>query len=506
MKVWKIGSRWGDIGLKGRILDIFRKYNIVFVGDAPISTNEVDEGDLIAIGDGNTIVSIALVLEESEKLTKFESEFENEDKNGERFGFGDWATAFKVKIFDLDITEYFEYPSRQKFHKVGADYAKKITEIFEEKFIYLSEDQTTFEKLPFAIKQFKIRDYLGINELHISNIPTDTQWIFLTGENGFGKTTILRSIACCLNGKEDVKNEELLNSIIEIKNQDSIQINMIGESNFKVFDKFAAYGVFRTKLLPSLDISNRAYNLFEKNDSVLNFEFRFREMEAFDDLKKQRDFIINILKQLIPNLDKVEIVKDLNSGGTKVVYHEKNQSKPVEFNQLAMGMRSIIGFVCDMYFRLSNSQSNKEEIAGIVLIDEFDNHLHPKWQRMLVQKLTEIFPKVQFIVSTHSPIPLLGAPPDRTVILNVNRTKKDGITVKRLKRVEKELPNLLPNVLLTSPVFGLDEIKSAYNKDITEIIVGDNYNDRDRYAELDKSIDKFFKENDWENHELFKEV
>jgi predicted ATP-binding protein involved in virulence len=49
------------------------------------------------------------------------------------------------------------------------------------------------------------------------------------------------------------------------------------------------------------------------------------------------------------------------------------------------------------------------ELAGIVLIDEIDIHLHPKWQKRVPEILHENFPKVQFIVSTHSPIPLLGA-------------------------------------------------------------------------------------------------
>ena len=44
------------------------------------------------------------------------------------------------------------------------------------------------------------------------------------------------------------------------------------------------------------------------------------------------------------------------------------------------------------------------------MIDELDLHLHPQWQRTIVESLRTAFPKIQFIASTHSPIPLLGAP------------------------------------------------------------------------------------------------
>ncbi|MBK8563034.1 MAG: AAA family ATPase [Saprospiraceae bacterium] len=49
-----------------------------------------------------------------------------------------------------------------------------------------------------------------------------------------------------------------------------------------------------------------------------------------------------------------------------------------------------------------------KEGGGIVIIDEIDLHLHPRWQRKIVRKLTEVFPKLQFIITTHSPL-ILGS-------------------------------------------------------------------------------------------------
>ena len=46
--------------------------------------------------------------------------------------------------------------------------------------------------LPIALKSFHVKNHRGIIDTQIDNIPPDTQWIFLTGENGFGKTSVLQ--------------------------------------------------------------------------------------------------------------------------------------------------------------------------------------------------------------------------------------------------------------------------------------------------------------------------
>ena len=79
-----------------------------------------------------------------------------------------------------------------------------------------------------------------------------------------------------------------------------------------------------------------------------------------------------------------------------------------EFNvlQLSDGERNMLALVGDMARRLSvlnPSLSNPNEGRGVVLIDEIDLHLHPRWQREVVGKLEATFPNCQFILSTHSP-------------------------------------------------------------------------------------------------------
>ncbi|MDR0611609.1 MAG: AAA family ATPase [Planctomycetaceae bacterium] len=80
--------------------------------------------------------------------------------------------------------------------------------------------------------------------------------------------------------------------------------------------------------------------------------------------------------------------------------------KELRIEQLSDGEKCLLALVGDIARRLAIANPEREnplEGEGIVLIDEIDLHLHPQWQRMILPKLTEIFPNCQFIVSTHSP-------------------------------------------------------------------------------------------------------
>lgn len=85
---------------------------------------------------------------------------------------------------------------------------------------------------------------------------------------------------------------------------------------------------------------------------------------------------------------------------------ENGQKLP--FHYLSDGYRNVIGMIADIAFRMSVLNPSLEdkvivETPGIVLIDEIDLHLHPKWQRRIVDDLKRVFPKIQFVVTTHSP-------------------------------------------------------------------------------------------------------
>lgn len=79
----------------------------------------------------------------------------------------------------------------------------------------------------------------------------------------------------------------------------------------------------------------------------------------------------------------------------------------LDFTQLSDGERGVLALVLDLARRLSQANPSLAdplaESDAVVLIDEIDLHLHPKWQRQIVRNLTAAFPRCQFIATTHSP-------------------------------------------------------------------------------------------------------
>ena len=100
--------------------------------------------------------------------------------------------------------------------------------------------------------------------------------------------------------------------------------------------------------------------------------------------------------------------KNLHVGGAKggrLLIHRAGGT--VAVRRMSDGERGILALVLDLTRRLvmANPELSEpiSEAGAVVLIDEIDLHLHPTWQRSVVHKLTETFPRCQFIATTHSP-------------------------------------------------------------------------------------------------------
>jgi predicted ATP-binding protein involved in virulence len=94
----------------------------------------------------------------------------------------------------------------------------------------------------------------------------------------------------------------------------------------------------------------------------------------------------------------------------------------LDVRQLSDGERGVLGVALDLARRLSqvNPKSNDPLAEGqaVVLIDEIDLHLHPKWQRQITRNLEATFPRCQFIATTHSPQVIGEVPSDRIQIIS----------------------------------------------------------------------------------------
>jgi predicted ATP-binding protein involved in virulence len=83
----------------------------------------------------------------------------------------------------------------------------------------------------------------------------------------------------------------------------------------------------------------------------------------------------------------------------------------IELGALGDGYRATLTWVLDLisWWLLYKERGSFQDITGIVLVDELEKHLHPRWQIDILSLLRKAFPKIQFIVTTHSPLIISGS-------------------------------------------------------------------------------------------------
>ena len=126
----------------------------------------------------------------------------------------------------------------------------------------------------------------------------------------------------------------------------------------------------------------------------------------------------------------------------------EKDGKRLTVNQLSDGEKCLIALVGDLARRMAIAnpvQNNPLQGNGLVLVDEIDLHLHPKWQRMIVPKLLEVFSNCQFIFSTHSPHIITHVQPESLFLL---KQSDAGITAEKPnesygKNVDRVLEDLM---------------------------------------------------------------
>jgi len=119
--------------------------------------------------------------------------------------------------------------------------------------------------------------------------------------------------------------------------------------------------------------------------------------------KKNLEVLKNAVYRFMPGFSDLQTV--ITTGGSAFTII-KSKVK-LNINQLSDGERGMLSLVLDIARRLAQANPGLEDPLangkGVILIDELDLHLHPKWQRTIVENLTRVFPNCQFIATTHSP-------------------------------------------------------------------------------------------------------
>ena len=101
---------------------------------------------------------------------------------------------------------------------------------------------------------------------------------------------------------------------------------------------------------------------------------------------------------------------------------------PFNFNTMSMGYAAIFDIVSDLIMRMESKGRRQYDLEGLVLIDEIETHLHVELQKKIVPILMDLFPNLQFVLTTHSPFILNSTPKAIIFDLETGTLVKDGLT------------------------------------------------------------------------------
>lgn len=130
----------------------------------------------------------------------------------------------------------------------------------------------------------------------------------------------------------------------------------------------------------------------------------------------------------------------------------------VPFSALSEGYKAYIGWISDLLYHVCMGCPpgvKLTENRGIVLLDEVDLHLHPSWQRIVIPKLARVLPHIQFIVTSHSPI-VAGTLEGS----NILRVHVDQRGFSHVKRSTSALHGLSADQILLSDYFGMESTRA----------------------------------------------
>lgn len=229
----------------------------------------------------------------------------------------------------------------------------------------------------------------------------------------------------------------------------------------------AGYGVGRILQAPSPGVrspdraADRVRSLFS-HDQVL-FGTRFADL--FPEARSLRfaETLRNVFveHEVLPGLTNVEL---RGKGGVRTSAHliEAHRFEvavghgtlKLPATWLSQGFQSVISLIADFIGHVwleADDEVPPEEMEGLILIDEIDLHLHPKWQASLIRSLKRAFPRIQFIATTHSPMVLPSLEADEVFVLRQDETTGD-VYVENTG----EAPRLMTGSELYGTFFDLD--------------------------------------------------
>lgn len=309
----------------------------------------------------------------------------------------------------------------------------------------------------YFISEIDIEKLYHLSDIKIKLDSNKRQHLLLTGKNGSGKTSLLLEIEKFLRAINDEKLSQVFDQyhtwINEAKKKvlsassdsekyaadkdlkqclgflkkysDGVQINL---NQYEGLEMMYHNGKFITAYFPSerkaqfmrpngvenITLEN-TYGIDESaGDILLKYMVHLKTQQAYarnegdqttaNQIQKWFDRFDSAL-QILLDEESIHIEYDYKKYDFKI---RQNGREPFSFNELSDGYSSVIYIVSDLILRMDKNWLLEDKISeydyqGIVLIDELETHLHIELQKKIFPFLTKFFPRIQFIVTTHSP-------------------------------------------------------------------------------------------------------
>lgn len=351
------------------------------------------------------------------------------------------------------------------------------------------------------IKSLSISGIGGIREL---NLHFQQGFNVLCGPNGIGKTTILNIITDAFSGANSLLKRHSLYKLgrytigfvgkdhsertrtLEVKEFDPLKhehgryasdetpyLMLFSINRFIDYQQLA--NVPRDSDFNNYTIGSILPNGVPISDMKGWFVNRFLFYDKEESMTEEQKRNFRIAERCFSVMDPTIKFKTIDSASYDIKLTSKEGD--IFFEYLSAGYKTciyiILGIIKEIEFRFKEPRINVSDFDGVILIDEIDLHLHPSWQAKLVEALKEIFPKTQFIVTTHSPSVLQSLKREEIIPLTVDErgwvcVKEldlgdyglQGWTLEEILKEVMELPD-------TSSRFYL-ETMTAYKKGIAE--------------------------------------
>jgi len=476
-----IPEYWLDIQTHPKEKNLFALFAVIFTHEDVISkfANEYSTGNMKGV----------YRMERGKQFTNMRSALIESGAAAPFLRRSDEVPYEFTPIFqNLEVGKLFRKVLEERIQRVGGQFSTdaeffaicyandfhKALSLSQEQFKSWIEGTKANEKS--FIKEVHISGFFSVEDVHLEEINGAKEVYFL-GENGDGKSLILMGVYLAFNRHfiADGTDKEETGKVVDIlrnsKNFELLGVDdqdrKFGESNVGFLSNFFAYGTHRGRYSSDRAEEYGFMSLFDSHQTLTNpitwlkdqylLELE-KNLDANNAIAEEKElpssFSAKLLEQMFFELLEKNVQVKIEGSG--ITFVEKGTS--LNFDQLSEGYKSIVIFVSDLLFRLQKDQPQVEKIEdlyGIVLVDEIDLHLHPKWQRVIIGKLRNLLPNVQFMFTTHSPTIIQGASED-AIIYRVYRNSNDGKTRVSDPYFRKELNHLMINTLLTSPLFGLE--------------------------------------------------